>query len=147
METTWVLVANSSEAKLFSSKNISKEIALEQSFENPENRLKVHDMVDAPHGSYKTRGNLGQGAYADPTDPRQNEIAVFAKKIAHYLEHGRTNHSYHRLVLIAPSHFQGLLNHELNDHIKKSVIATVEHDYTHLPQKELLNHLEQLPKY
>jgi len=147
METTWVLVANSSHAKLFRSINIGRDISLEQTLDHPESRLKTQDLVSEGAGNFKARNQQGQGSFVSKTDHKEYEAILFAKEIAQLLEQGRHQHSYDRLVFVAPSKFQGLLNHECSSYVRDLVVSKLDRDYTALNDKDLVSHLDEIERF
>lgn len=141
MEVTWILVANASEARLFSNLGPGKGLQLMKEYSHPESREKVSDLVSDRPGHNQTAGN-GHGAYVSPADPKQQEAERFARLLTQDLEQGRTGNQYEKLVLVASPHFLGLLNGHLNGRLGKLVLQRVEKDYTKEKEKELAGHLK-----
>lgn len=137
MSTTWILVANASQAKLFANLGPKKGLQLVKELEHPESREKAANLVSDRVGNYQ-----GSGSYAQPTPPKEHEAERFAQELSRELEEGRVNNAYERLILIASAHFMGLLNNRLTSHVRSKVTESIEKDYTRLPIKELAAHLE-----
>lgn len=141
MRTTWILIANSSEARLFEASKSTKNMQLINTFAHPESRQKVIDLVTDLPGRYRNSGATPSSFYEDPANAKAVEAERFAHELAHKLNEGRTQNKYHHLILIAPPHFQGLLNKCCNIHVKNLITDTLEKDYTKLKQHELPHYL------
>ncbi|MFQ5581555.1 MAG: host attachment protein [Mariprofundaceae bacterium] len=141
METTWILVANSSEARLFSLGSDGMQRISE--FAHPQSREKGQALTSDRPGHYQS-SNIGtaHGAYAESTDPREYESEQFARELADKLEHGRATNQFGRLLLAAPPHFHGMLNKHINGHLSKLVSGHVEKDYTKVADDELMEYLQ-----
>lgn len=141
MSTTWILVANSSNANLYVNNGPHKGLQLTKQFTHPESREKASELVSDRPGHNQAHGG-GHGSFTPAIDPKQNEAEQFAQQLAHELEQGRATNLYSRLILVASPHFIGILNNQLDDHVRKLVTETIEKDYTQATEKELASHLE-----
>ncbi len=141
MSTTWILVANSSSAKLFMNNGPKKGLNKIKEFDHAASRSKAADLVSDRPGHNQGHGN-GRGAYNPPTTPKQHEADQFALELARELDQGRTGNQYQRLILVAAPPFMGLLNKHLNGHIGHLVTDRLEKDYTKATDRELAGHLE-----
>ncbi len=137
MSVIWIMVANASHAKLFSNQGPKKGLQLVKELIHPESREKAAELVSDRVGNF-----AGSGSYAQPTDPKEHEAERFALEIAHELEHARVNNAYEKLILVASSHFLGLLNGRLTQQVRGKISESINKDYTQLPIKELSGHLE-----
>lgn len=142
MTTTWILVANASEAKLYANKGISKGLEKVAAFDHPDSRKKSSDLVTDRSGHMQSVGN-GHGARQPATDPKQHEHEVFAREIAQHIELGRTGNHYQRLIVAAEPHFRGLLNSTFSTQVRSLISETLDKDYTKITEKELSGHLEK----
>jgi protein required for attachment to host cells len=141
MSTTWIVIANASKARLFANSGPRKGLTLVQEMLHPESRDKSSDLVSDRPGKNASHGN-GQGGYVPPTDPKQYEAERFAADICHTLESGRTVNSFERLIVVASPTFLGLLNSRMSPQVRQKVSETIEKDYTHSTEKELVGQLE-----
>ena len=141
MATTWILVANASQAKLYSNTGPKKGLKLLKELIHPESREKASDLVSDRAGQMHSPGT-GHRASQPKTDPKTNEARNFAQELARELNHGRTSSQVERLILVAPPAFMGLLNEKLDGPTANLVSDRFEKDYTKAPDKELAGHLE-----
>lgn len=145
--STWILVANGSEARLFKSEHLGNDLNLLKEFEHPESREKGLDLATDRPGHYQVRGGEGQGAFVEQTSPKEVEANRFAQLLAEELEAGRTHNHYERLVVICPAQFHGLLRQHVSEQVRNQVIAHLEKDYTKMVEKELNQILDELPRF
>lgn len=139
--TTWILVANASQAKLFANAGPKKGLRLLKELKHPESREKASDLVSDRPGQMHSPGN-GHRASQPKSDPKSNEARSFAQELARELNHGRTTQQFERAILIAPPAFMGLLNEKLDGPTSGMVSERFEKDYTKSTDKELTGYLE-----
>lgn len=143
METTWILVADRTEAKLFESKGSGKGISdlqFVRDIPHPEGRLQARDMeADKPgrvSDSFGTRHAL-----SPHHDPQERHAQKFAHHLAEILNKGRNDHAYQKLILAAEPGFLGDLSGALDKHTSALVKKTVGKDLMHVTKNELPQHL------
>src|SRR5262245_58911785 len=120
MKIKWIIVANSSLARIYSmsnNKNHNPGLSLVKELNHPESRKKGTDLISDVPGRYKARGGANSGSFASNTEPKKNEADHFTQEIAQVLEHGRTANDFDTIILVTSPHFQGLLNKHLNSHL------------------------------
>jgi protein required for attachment to host cells len=140
-QTTWILVANASKARLYANLGPKKGLQLLKEVEHPESRQKNAELVTDGAGHMQGSGN-GHGARQPASEPKQNEARSFAQELARELNHGRTTNQFGRAILVAPPAFMGLLNGHLDGPTAQIVTDRFEKDYTKASEKELATHLE-----
>ena len=141
MTTNWILVANSSTARIYSNNGPKKGLKLVKELNHPESRQKSADLVSDRPGHMQGFGN-GHGSRQPATTPKEHEIEKFAQEIAKELDHGRSTNDFERLIVVASSPFIGTLNGRLSGHVRDMVSDSVEKDYTRVNDRELVGHLE-----
>ena len=141
MSITWILVANASAADLYANYGPKKGLQKLKEFKHNASRGKALELVSDRPGQYKGHAN-GHGSFTPATDPKQNEAQHFALELAKELDHGRTANSYQRLILVASVPFMGLINSNLDNHVRVMVSDSFEKDYTKASKKQLTKHLE-----
>jgi len=137
--STWILVANASEAFLYRAKALkSKELARIHDFSHPESREKGIDLTTDGAGSFKT--DHGARSSYEKSHPKEVEAVLFAQELADYLDHGRRQNEFDQLLIIAPAHFYGLMNKHLNKHLDYT--KHLAKDYTKCTVDELVKHID-----
>lgn len=139
--TTWILVANASTAKLYANDGPHHGLELVKEFDHPDSRRKNADLSSDRSGAMQMAGN-GHGARQPQSTPKENEARHFAQELAGQLHLGRCRNEAHRMILVAPPAFMGLLNATLDDHTEQIVSNRFEKDYTKAPPQELASKLE-----
>ena len=143
MTTTWILVANSSEAQLYVNDGPKTGLKLLKEFSHPKSRAKGSELITDRPGHYKSSGTA-RGAFAQETEPREQEKERFAHTLATHLDRGRTTNKYQRLILAASPDFLGTLNNTLGSQVRTLVSKALNKDYTKASDKQLAGHLEKL---
>ena len=141
---TLILVANSSEAKLFTTEKIGHDLALYREFKHLESREKISNVVTDKNGHYQSNNGSGQGSYVEQHDPKEVAAERFAHELAIELNAERLSNQFHDLILIAPPKFHGLLNHKCHHDVRNMVSYALQKDYTKIPEKDLNSHLLSL---
>jgi protein required for attachment to host cells len=133
--TAWILVTDSSRAKLFTTELAEQPWNLVEEFEHPEGRERSREIrPSSPPGRMlqsKTKG--GRRSAMEPRHtPKEAEAERFAQELAGYLEAAIAKRGFDALVLVAPPHFLGVLQDALGDQTAKCVRATVDKDLSML---------------
>lgn len=125
MTTTWILVANARNARLFAHHSAEKGLEL------VETCMADELETDPPqNGRLSTRADL----------PKQTAQG-FAHRLAGNLYKGRSRGRYAKAIIVAPPSFMGMLNAELDGPTDKLVSTRVGKDYTRDQERDLQKHL------
>lgn len=132
MKNTWLVVGDSSGARIFSCDTELVEVDLLETLEHPESRLKDRDLASDDRGRTRVRDANGTrgGAFAHTTRPHDVQAEKFAHGLAGRLRQGHAENRYVDLILVAPPQFLGRLRDELDDPTSTRVRATVARNYT-----------------
>ena len=137
-EHTWILVADASRARLFSTTGKLAAWSLHQEFSHPESTAKGRDITSDKPGRVQHRiADGNRSGMAPPTPPKEVEAKHFANELAAALEQAFGRNAYSRLVLVAPPHFLGMLRACLSSPVSKVVAASLDKDLTHVNEREL----------
>lgn len=121
MANTWVLVADSSRARVFRAEGADEHLIEVQDMAHPEGRLHETELTtDLPGRAFDSHGQ-GRHAMEEETPPKRQEAIRFAKRVGDMLESARTAGDYDRLVVVAEPRFLGLLRDNLSDETIKLV--------------------------
>ena len=141
MAKTWILVADSSRARLLLAESLNAPLQELETLENPAARLRNQDLAsDGPGRSFDSAGQ-GRHAMEQRESPKHHEAATFARHLAERLEQGRGRGELDRLLLVAPPRFLGMLRDELGAELMRLLIAEVDKDLTTVDGGELREHL------
>lgn len=126
---TWILVADEGRARLFAGKTVDGELTELAGFAHPEAH---HPEAAARDRLPRVQQSASSARHA--IEPRitaeQKQAMEFAHLLADILNDGRVEHSYQRLVLIAPPRFLGTMRAALHPEVSKLVSATSNKDIT-----------------
>ena len=140
MENTWVVVADSSRARIFTVDSPTSALTEFRSMVHPEGRQHEQAMTSDLPGSQA--GFDGRHhAVSNETDPKQHEAIKFAKTISHYLEESAGKHGYTQLVIVAAPAFLGLLREQLAAETLKRITLELNKDLTQHRTEDIRQHL------
>lgn len=142
MTNTWILVANASQAHLYSSPrakllNGESSLTLVNQFAHPQSREKGSELVT------DKLGHNGHGTFVEASEPKQHQAESFARELIALLEQGRVGLCFDDLIIIAPAKFRGMLNKYLNAPLNHMLSVNIDKDYTKDDAKELMQHLQE----
>lgn len=140
-QETWVLVANSSQAKLFRLTQFPK-IEPIQDFAHPESRLHDQDLISDKPGRNFDRMGTGRHSYESKHDPKSLEIDKFGKILAEHLNLAHENGDFSRLYLLANPSFLGVLRQELNPRLQNAIVSEIAKDMTEHPKSDIEHQIE-----
>lgn len=119
--TTWVLVANTCEAKLYKVSAFPKMDEF-KALSHPESKLHIQELASKQQGRNFQSGGVSRHAYQPETDPKKHEIDLFAKSVADFLTSSLRNNDFGRLYIVAPPSFLGALRGHLNGQTTKAIV-------------------------
>lgn len=143
MSRPWIVVADQSKARIFAVEDPHGPLQEVGHLEHPEARERSQTLAsDRPGRSFDSSGQ-GRHAMGTSVEPKEQEAIRFAKQIAEHLRTECHEKGCNRLVLVAGTHFLGLLREQLgsvNDiaitEINKNLGQYSPHEIrTHLPAR------------
>jgi protein required for attachment to host cells len=147
--TTWILVCDASRARLFSDTSPNRSYALLATFEHPEARQHVSDLVADAQGRKPVGGSRGAGVNGRPggffgrpgteqeNSPKEVEALKFARDLAAALERGLDDHAYDAVVVAAPPRFLGRLLETISEQVRRRLARTIDKDLSLLPPRDV----------
>ena len=144
MDTTWIMIAHRTGARVFENKGRGKGFQLAADIPHPEGRLKNQDIDADKQGRSFDRFGAGRHAMSQEQEPTKHIAERFAKKLAKLLDEGRNQHRYTKLVLIAEPSFLGTLRGALSDQTAGKVVASVDKDLADVPERDVMEHLREI---
>ncbi len=140
-KTTWILVANGTEA--FIARNLGPGHGIEKDLEaefHGQNIPSRDIMSDAPGRTFDS-GGQGRHAMERPSDPRRNNQQEFAHEIAAHIDSAANKNEFDRLVVVAAPQMLGALRQSLSNAARAKVSGELSKDLTRLPLHKLPDHL------
>ncbi len=142
MKSTWILVADSTRARIFTADSPSSPLEEIEDFSHTEGRLHDREMTSDLPGKIKSVGGGGH-AFEQPTDPKKHEADTFAHRVSQYLEEAHNADRFEQLLIVAAPAFLGLLRNNLPEQIKKLVRFELDKDITLMSAADIRQHLPE----
>src|SRR6267378_5023674 len=124
MQTTWIVAADSSRARILRVVGREHRLVEIQDFVNPKGRMHDRELITDAHPRQETTAV-------------EHETELFAKEIDRYLDKARVKGLFDKLHLVAPPKFLGLLRHNLGKETAKRVAEEIDKDLSWLDVREL----------
>jgi protein required for attachment to host cells len=146
MKLFWILVADSSRARIFTADTPSSPLEEIEDIVHTEGRLFDREITSDLPGRMRHPGGAGGHAYDPSSDPKKHEASNFAHSIAQLLEEALSANKYDRLVIIAEPSFLGMLRNNLSEQVKKIVCLELDKNVTTQSAVDIRGYLpEYLP--
>jgi len=140
-ETTWVLVADSSRARLFRAEGADNRLVEVEDMAHPEGRLHETQLTSDLPGRTFDRFGQGHHAMEEDTPPKRHEAIQFAKRIGARIETARVQGQFTRLALAADPRFLGILRDNLTKESLKLATIQIDKNLVQLPLEQITSHL------
>ena len=140
LNQSWLLVANSSMARLFTVKNMDQLTEL-HTFTHPESRLPEQDLISSKPGRSFDRMGKHRHMMEPPTTQKRQEFEQFAKAISDYLDEARKEATFSRLYVAAGPTFLGTLRKAFHPQVLELIEKEISKDLVHSDQKQILEEL------
>lgn len=125
MTTTYVIIADSSQAKLFEYDKQMSSLTQLRTLDHPEGRLQDHELDSDRDGRQANGAIGGSHGYGGDKSSQRHEVEVFAAHVAQHLEQERNAGHFQHLILIAPPQFLGNLRKELTTDCERLVTMEI----------------------
>lgn len=143
MATTWIVVADSSRARIFRATALQGPYAELETLAHTQSREHARDLAsDKPGRSYAAAGEH-RHAMEPEHDPADRERQAFAHQIAERIERARTHGELQELVLVAAPAFLGRLRQVLPEQAAKLVKASLDKDLVRAELADIERHVAQ----
>ncbi|RRQ22894.1 host attachment protein [Thiohalobacter thiocyanaticus] len=144
MSRTWVIVAESSRAKIYEAETAAADLVEREDMVHPEGRLHERDLVSDRPGHDSGEAGSGPHVLDEHTPAHIEEMHRFAREIAGRLEQGLNDKAYDRLVLVAPPKFLGALRDALPQGVAGLVAETLHKDLVQHSTEEVRQQVQTL---
>jgi protein required for attachment to host cells len=121
--TTWIIVADSGRARIFSSSSHAAPLEELEDIVHDNGQVGEEELCEW----LDAQGN-GATGFDTLSEPKHHDAEVFARLLADRLENGRVNLEFNKLLLIATAEFLAQLQQVLNKHLLDMVCHIVEKD-------------------
>jgi protein required for attachment to host cells len=130
---TWILVADSSRARLLNTDRSFTDPTLVQELDHPDSRAKTSELVAGSRGRTSPRNSdsTRRAAMEPSTSPKDVEIDRFSRELADLLHDLHVSNELSSLVLIAPPEFLGRLRAVISGPVAATIRAELDKSYVH----------------
>jgi protein required for attachment to host cells len=142
MKLTWILVADNTQARIFTAESPSSALEEIEGLAHTEGRLHDREITTDLPGRIKSADG-SRHALEQATDPKKHEADNFAHSIAKFLEDAYNDNQYTQLLIIAEPSFLGLLRLCLPEQVKKHVCFELDKNITTQSAADIRKHLPQ----
>lgn len=143
MAKTWVIVADSSRAHIYTADRPQMSLEELEVMDHPESRIHKQELVADKSGrAFQSVGNKRHALESD-VSPKKQEIIKFAKELSHRVETGRARGEFEKLILVAAHDFLGLLRKNLSAETLTLVTREINKNLTHYPAETVREYLAE----
>ena len=140
MDEEWIMLANASQARVYSRERKDGRLTELDDFVHPQSRQMGREIDDSRAGRVeKGLGASGHGStqLESRTPPRQKQHEQFAHQLADYIDAAIKQRRIESWVLIASNPFLGEIKAHLSQHAEKALHAAVTSDLSSFTGPEL----------
>ena len=121
MPATWVVVADSSAARIFTASSPTGGLEEIASYAHPEGRAHERDLRTDQPGMTQDRVGYAKHGIEPKVRPKEQEAIDFARSLAQRIEAARAKSEIERVLLVAAPEFLGHLRSAMDDDARKIV--------------------------
>ena len=142
MAATWVVVADTSRARIFAAEKPASDLAEIDDLTHPEARLHEGDLISDRPGSGKNHAS-GSFSMGESGTYKDADAARFAHDVCERVETGRIQGEFQKLYVIAAPQFLGLLRKHQSSATRQMVAAEISKNLSASDAKFIRAHLPQ----
>ena len=126
MADTWIVVAESGKARIFTTRNAVSPLVEIATLVNPAAREAGRELASDRPGRAFDIGGQGRHAMVTAVDPKEHELQVFAREIANRIDAARAAGDFEKLILVAAPQFLGALRKNIKNATRQTVVAEID---------------------
>jgi protein required for attachment to host cells len=143
-QATWVVIADSSRARIFETNTRRPHLLEIEDFVNSGGRSADIDLRTDERGRFYGKGERNQAHTADPqVSPVEHENEIFSRTLTRYLGNALQEHRYKQLYVIAAPKFLGLLRRNLDKAVQESVVEELPNDISNFTTAQIEEFMKQ----
>lgn len=143
MSELWIVVAESSRARIFTADSPTARLTELETLANPDARLHDRELSSDLPGVTFDSGGQGRHVKEQQVGPKAQAAVRFAEQVAARIEAGRTGGEFKRLALVAAPEFLGLLRDKLSAPARALVVAGIAKNVAQLSADDIRAHLPE----
>lgn len=138
MKPIWILVADSSTARLFTTEHSASDLIEINTLNHSEASLNEQELVTDSAGKGR---HVGQHAYDPAVSAKEQGTIDFAKQVVKHLCDELNQNKFERLFIVAAPAFLGSLRSALTSRMEKHVAFSLGKNIVTLTPEEIRGHL------
>ena len=142
--TMMIVVADSARARIFTADSARSPLNEIETMAHPEGRIHEQDMVSGMPGKGAGKGGGGDHAFQEKIEPKEQEMIVFAKRVADYLDDARKSNKLNKLILVAAPAFLGKLRTHLSSETSEKIVFELDKNIAHDSVEDIRKHLSNI---
>lgn len=141
---TWYVVADGGRARILQKRDEQEAFDTQREFVSADIHRHTHELGAERPGRVHESANSAHHAVEPRVDLHRAEKQNFVDEVATALNEANAQDAFDRLILVAPAHALGELNHALDAATKRKVAAQLQKDLTNVPNADLAEHFADL---
>ncbi len=137
MATTWVLLADQSQVRVFEGVPWTEHFKKVHHFSNDHVHQKNQDMVSDKAGRVFDSFSTTRHGAEDANSPKANELKRFVSKVCDDLLNKKGQNAFDRLIIVSEPKVMGLLRDGMNEQIKKKIVCEYTADLSRIEDKDV----------
>ncbi len=142
MNKTWVVVADTSRARIFSADTPASQLQETETLTHPAARLHPGDLVSDRPGRDRNAVN-GSHNMGQETVTKEEEAIRFATEVCNRLEQGRIKCQFDKLYIVAAPSFLGHIRKHQTPALKKIIAGEISKNLALQEVREIKKHLPE----
>jgi len=143
MANTWVVVADSALARIYTYTEDGNGLEQVEELLHPASRSHARDLAtDRPGRTFDSEGP-GRHAKSESVSPKEHEELKFSRELAQHLDTARTRNRFDGLVLVAAPSFLGELRKAMTDPALRLVQSELDKNLAHMDGPTVFLHLQR----
>jgi protein required for attachment to host cells len=128
MNTTWILVANQSEAQIYSSKRAPGNLMLVETLTHKEGAAHARDLTSDAPGRVHDRTGTARHSMEPSTGVKEEGRRRFVKEMTERLESAHLRGDFDQLVVLAAPAVLGVIRKSLTSRLTRAVVKEIPKD-------------------
>ncbi len=133
MQKTWVLVADTTCARIFTAEKQLGPLQELETLVHTEGRLHEQNLTSDSRPGRQIGGNAEGGhSMGHEDDPKKHEHIKFARDVCHFLDAAYTGKQFEKLYIVAAPSFLGALRNKLCKSVMQTVAEEISKNVTRM---------------
>jgi protein required for attachment to host cells len=139
--TTWVLVADSAHARIFSAEKPTSTLKELEGLVHSKSRQHEQKLTSDLPGRQAGGSTAIHHSVGNEGNIKENEMVVFAKELSRRLDAAQREGKFRRLIVVAAPAFLGRLRQEMSSKVSKLVSHEIDKNIIKLDATSIREHL------